>query len=462
MYDRPPHPGVNPAHASVTLFVKSWKQLQWGLVVLALGGLAACAASDAQSVSSPGAGNRPVPVVAATATRKSVPLIVQTTGTVQAYATVAVKSQIAGQLTGVYFQEGQTVQSGDLLFTIDSRPLKAALDQAVANRAKAIAEVSQAQAALSQAQAQVTQAQAVVARDQAEADNADVQARRYADLLNTGAVSQEQADQFRTSAAAQQATVAADQSAVGNARAAVESAKANLQDTQAAVSAADAAVDSAKVQLSYAAIYAPNAGRLGKLNVNQGNLVQENDTTPLVTISQIQPIYVEFSIPQSQLPALRKYQAQGRLQVEAQSPSDSGQPARGELVFVDSGVDATTGTLKLRASFANADQRLTPGQFVNVVLKLAEAPNAIVVPAAAVQAGQQGQFVYVIKPDHTVAAQPVTVGQTVANQTVIQSGVQSGDRVVVDGQFNLTPGATVQEKAQDQTQDQTQDGQQEE
>jgi multidrug efflux system membrane fusion protein len=187
---------------------------------------------------------------------------------------------------------------------------------------------------------------------------------------------------------------------------------------------------------------------LGKLNVNQGNLVKENDTTPLVTISQIQPIYVEFSIPQSQLANLRKYQDQGKLQVEAKSANDTGQPMRGELVFMDSGVDAATGTIKLKASFANANERLTPGQFVSVVLKLSEEPNAIVVPAAAVQAGQEGQFIYVIKPNHQVAVQPVTVGQTIANQTVIKSGVQAGDRVVVDGQFNLTPGATVQEKQQ--------------
>ncbi|MBL1175179.1 efflux RND transporter periplasmic adaptor subunit [Pantanalinema sp. GBBB05] len=446
MYNRLRQSGESLAYVSVTLIHHAWKQLQVGLIVLALGGLSACAASDAQSVKSGSVGKRPVPVVAATVSRKTVPLLVQATGTVQAYATVAVKSQIAGQLTGVYFQEGQTVQQGDLLFTIDSRPLAAALEQAIANRAKAIAGVSQARAALAQAQAQVSQAQATVARDVAQVNNANAQAQRYASLLGSGAVSQEQADQFRTAAEAQQAVVVADRSQVGSALAAVDSAKANLQNAQAAVRGADAAIDSAKVQLSYASISAPSAGRLGKLNVNQGNLVKENDTTPLVTISQIQPIYVEFSIPQSQLPELRKYQAQGQLRVEAKSPNDASQLDRGELVFVDSGVDPTTGTIKLRASFANAATRLTPGQFVNIVLKLTEEPAALVVPAAAVQAGQQGQFIYVIQSDQTVKAQPVTVGRTIANQTVIKSGVRTGDRVVVDGQFNLTPGATVQEK----------------
>lgn len=426
-----------------------WQQsLKLGLVVLALGGLSACAASDAQSVKSGQAEKRPVPVVSATVSRKTMPLLVQTTGTVQAFATVDVKSQIAGQLTGVYFQEGQTVKSGDLLFTIDARPLQAAFNQAVANRAKAIAQVSQARAQVSQAEAQVNQAKAMVAKDLAQAKNADVQAQRYSSLLTQGAVSREQADQFRTTADAQRATVAADQSSVGNAQAAVESARANLQNAQAAVSAADAEVENAKVQLSYASIYAPSEGRLGKLNVNQGNLVKENDTNALVTISQIRPIYVEFSIPQRSLPDLKKFQAQGRLRVEAKPPQDSGQPEQGQLVFVDSGVDPTTGTIKLKANFANLNSRLTPGQFVNVVLRLTEEPNAIVVPAPAVQAGQQGSFVYVIKPDQTVEARPVSVGQTTENQTVIKTGLQAGDRIVVDGQFNLTPGAAVREKGQ--------------
>jgi multidrug efflux system membrane fusion protein len=198
--------------------------------------------------------------------------------------------------------------------------------------------------------------------------------------------------------------------------------------------------------LSYASIAAPTSGRLGQLNVDQGNLVKDNDTTPLVTISQVQPIYVTFSIPQRSLSDLRKYQAQGQLQVAAQPPQSTGQAERGELVFVDSGVDPTTGTILLKARFSNEAGRLTPGQFVNVVLRLTEEPNAIVVPAPAVQSGQQGSFVYVIQPDHTVEARQVTVGQTVNQQTVIQKGLQAGDRVVVDGQFNLNPGAKVREK----------------
>lgn len=413
-----------------------------GLLLLALS-LAACAASDAQS--SPPQGERSVPVVASIASRKTMPLLVQTTGTVQAFSTIAVKSQIDGMLTRVNFQEGQLVDREDLLFTIDSRPLQAALDQARADRAKAQAQVSQAQAQVSQAQAQVSQAKATVTKDLAQARNADVQAQRYESLLQQGATSREQADQFRTTATAQQATVAADRSDVGNAAAAVESARANLQSTQAAVIAADADVHSAQVQLSYASISAPIAGQLGQLNVNQGNLVEANSATPLVTISQIQPIYVEFSIPQRQLSELKQYQARGSLQVEAQPPQAPGAAEQGELVFIDSGVDATTGTIKLKARFANQKGRLTPGQFVNVVLHLTQAPNAIVVPAPAVQIGQQGEFVYVIQPDQTVAARTVTVGPTVNNLTVVKTGIKAGDRAVVDGQFNLTPGAKVRE-----------------
>ena len=419
------------------------RRLQW-LLLLALSGLTACAGADAQSKKP--AGKPAVPVVAATVSRSTVPLLVQTTGTAQAYSTVAVKSQVAGQLTGVYFKEGQTVRQGDLLFTIDSRSLEAAVAQAEANRSKALAQVTQAQAQVNQAIAQVSQAKANVSKESAQARNADVQSRRYSTLVSQGAVSQAQADEFRTAAETQQATVAATSSSVGNAEAAVESASANLQNAQAEVGAADAAVEAAKVQLSYTSIYAPSAGRLGKLNLNQGNLVKDNDTNPIVTISQVQPIYVEFAIPQRSLADLKKYQAQRQIQVEAKAPNDSGSASRGELVFVDSGVDAATGTIKLKASFANSDGRLTPGQFVNVTLRLTEEPNAIVVPTPAIQTGQKGSFVYAIKPDKTVEMRPVTIAQNFNNQTVVKTGLQAGDRVVVDGQFNLAPGATVQEK----------------
>ncbi len=420
-------------------------------IVLAL---TACAGLQAQSAKSGKDEKRPIPVVAATAKRQNMPIMVQTTGVVQAYATVAVKSQVVGQLTNVYFKEGQDVAKGDRLFEIDPRLLEANLARAIADRAKAAAQVTQAQAQVAQAEAQVTQARANVARDAAQAKNSVKQAERYTSLVTQGAVSQEQADQFRSTSEAQQATVVASQSNVGNAIAAVESAKANLKTAQATLSSADAAVESARVQLTYTAIYAPIDGRVGKLNVDRGNLVKDNDSNPLVVISQVAPIYVEFSIPQRLLPDLKKYQAQANLSVEAIASQDSGQPARGELVFMDSTVDTTTGTMKLRATFANHKRQLTPGQFVNVKLKLTEQKDAIVVPATAVQSGQKGTFVYAIQADRTVEMRPVTTGTSLNDEIAIEKGLKEGDRVVTDGQFNLTPGALVKEKEKEKEKEQ--------
>ena len=418
-----------------------------GLLLVGLTFLSACAVSDAKSTK-PEAGNkRSVPVVVAPVTQKTIPIEVQGTGTAQAYSTVSVNSQIGGQLTNVYFRAGQDVKKGDLLFTIDSRPLQAALKQAEANRGKDIALLQQAQAKVAQAIAQVNQAKANVAKDQAQAKNNNVQAQRYRDLLSQGAVSQAQAEQFETSAATQQATVTADQNAVANAVAAVGAANADVANIQAALSADAAAIDNAKIQLSYSSIYSPIEGRTGNLKVDQGNLVKANDTNPLVVISQIRPINVNFSIPQSLLPDLKKYMDGGRkLEVDAVIPKDQGRPERGELTFVDSGVDPTTGTIQLKATFANPQERLTPGQFLNVVLKLAEEPNAITVPKQALQQGQKGQYVFVVKPDKTVEVRQVTAGNTVGSETVIKQGLKPGEQVVTDGQFNLVPGARVEVK----------------
>ncbi|MEE3719797.1 efflux RND transporter periplasmic adaptor subunit [Tumidithrix elongata RA019] len=406
--------------------------------------LTACGSSQAQSEKS--GEKKAVPVVSAVAKRQSIPLSVQTTGVVQAYATVSVKSQIAGQLVEVYFKEGQDVSQGDRLFTIDPRLLEANLANAIANRDKAAAQVAQAQAQVGQAQAQVLQAQANVARDVAQAKNATRQAERYTGLQKQGVISQNQAEQFTSTAESQQAIVVASQSNVGNAIAAVDSAEANLENARAALNSADAVVESVRVQLTYTAIFAPIDGRVGKLNVDRGNLVKDNDTNPLVVISQITPIYVEFSVPQRLLPEIKKYQAQKKLTVEANPPQDSGKPAQGELVFVDSTVDAATGTIKLKAQFANPLKQLTPGQFVNVKLKLTENPNAIAVPKTAIQTGQKGTFVYTIKADQTVEVRPVTVGAIVNDAIVITKGLEDGERVVIDGQFNLSPGALVKEQ----------------
>lgn len=419
--------------------------LRLGVVLVGLAGLSACAASQAETKDG-GAKKAAVPVLVAMATQKTVPLLVQATGTVEAYSTVSVKSQVGGQLTGVYFQQGQTVKKGDLLFTIDPRPLQAALMQAEAAKAKDLAVVRQAQANVSQAIAQVNQARANVAKDVAQANNAAAQAQRYGSLLQQGAISQDQAAQYQTTATAQRATVQADQQAVANVQAGVAAAEANVKNAQAAVLADEAAIDNAKVQLSYSSIYSPIDGRTGSLKLNQGNLVQANSTDPLITISQIRPIYVTFSIPQRLLPDVQRYSATRKLQVEAAPPNDPRNAVKGELTFVDSGVNTQTGTIQLKGTFTNVGDRLAPGQFVNVVLKLTDEPNAITVPAPAVQNGQNGSFVYVVKADKTVEARNVTIGDTVNNETVIKKGLQSGEQIVTDGQFNLAPGATIQVK----------------
>ncbi|MBN4000649.1 MAG: efflux RND transporter periplasmic adaptor subunit [Nostoc sp. LPT] len=424
---------------------------RFSLLILSLAYLcSACNASEAQSSGKEAGKKRAVPVVVATATQKTIPIQLSATGTVEAYSTVSVKSQVGGQLTGVYFQQGQNVKKGDLLFKIDSRPLQAALMQANAAKAKDLAQVKQAQANVLKAIAQVNQAKANVVKDKAQATNADAQAQRYSSLLKQGAISKEQAEQYQTSADAQQATVNADRGGVANAQAAVAAAQADVQNAQAAVASDEAAIDNAKVQLSYSSIYAPIAGRTGSLKLTQGNLVKANAANAddsLITISQIRPIYVNFSIPQRLLPDIKKYSANnGKLKVDALPPKDAGHPVRGELTFVDSGVNTQTGTIQLKGTFANADERLFPGQFVNVVLKLSEEPNAITVPSQGVQSGQQGQFVYVVKPDKTAEMRLITVGDTVGNETVIKQGLKPGEQVVTDGQFNLVPGATVQVK----------------
>jgi membrane fusion protein, multidrug efflux system len=425
--------------------VRLTKDIRLWLALLSLVSLSACASSQAETKQGAGA-KRAVPVLVATATQKTVPLLVQATGVVEAYSTVSIKSQVGGQLTGVYFQQGQTIKKGDLLFTIDPRPLQAALMQAEAAKAKDLAVVKQTQATVSQAIAQVNQAKANVAKDVAQANNAAVQAQRYTSLLTQGAISQDQAAQYQTTATAQRATVQADQQSVASVQATVAAAQANVKNAQAAVLADEAAIDNAKVQLSYSSIYSPIDGRTGSLKLNQGNLVQANSTDPLITISQIRPIYVTFSIPQQRLPDVKRYSASHKLEVDVIPPNDQGKPVKGELTFVDSGVNTQTGTIQLKGTFTNTSDRLSPGQFVNVVLKLTDAPNALTVPAPAVQNGQNGSFVYVVKADKTVEARNVTVGDTVNNETVIKQGLKPGEQIVTDGQFNLAPGAMIQVK----------------
>jgi multidrug efflux system membrane fusion protein len=342
-------------------------------------------------------------------------LEIKVVGTVEASATVQVKSQVAGQLLKVHFTEGQNVQDGALLFEIDSRPYREALRQA--------------EAAVAKDQAQLRQAEATLARDQAQSKNADADAKRYAELAKSGIISGAQYDQVRTSADVYRESVRA-------AQAAIESARANLQ--------ADlAAVERAKLDIGYCEIRSPISGRTGNLLVDPGNLVRANADDPLVVIHKVAPIFVNFSVPEQHLGEIRRASTSRKLPVRVSVQDQPDRSALGQVIVIDNAVDSTTGTIKLKASLPNTDAFLWPGQFVNVALALDTISNATVVPSEAVQAGQQGQFIYVVKGDDTVEARPVQAGQLLGRRIVINEGVKPGDRVVTDGHLRLYPGARI-------------------
>jgi multidrug efflux system membrane fusion protein len=359
-------------------------------VLLLLVGCALVLSSGCAGTKAAPPSNPAVPVLAAAVEQKDVPLQLRAIGSVEAYSNVSVKTQITGQLTGVFFKEGQDVRKGQLLFTLDKRPFEAA----------------------------VKQAEGMLAKDQAQAANARAQARRYEALYKAGVVSKEEYDQMQSNAAALDAAVVADK----------------------------AAVDNARVQVVYCSIYSPINGRTGPLLIHQGNMIKANDTPFLISINQVEPIYTTFTVPEQYLADLKKYAAKGKLAVETFIPNDSRGPVTGRLSFIDNTVDQTTGTIKLKAEFANTERRLWPGQFVDVVLTLADQPKAIVVPAQAIQNGQQRQFVFVIKPDMTVEVRPVVLDRSSDGQAVIRQGLAPGERVVTDGQLRLLPGSKVELK----------------
>lgn len=331
--------------------------------------------------------NFTVPVTVAKAESKTVPIDLTAIGSADAYSSVSIKAQVNAVLEEVHIKEGQFVKKGDLLFTLDARPFQAALAQAQAN----------------------------MARDKAQAELTQVQAQRYEQLYKAGVAAKEQLDQMEANANAQQAAVHAD----------------------------EAAVQSAQLLLDYCKIYSPTDGRTGALQVYPGNIVKQNDVPVLIVINQVMPIYIGFSIPEQYLGEVDRFMKQGRLRVEA-TPYGDTKPEIGYLTFIDNTVDNTTGTIKLKGTFENADHRLWPGQFSNVQLRLAADENATVVPSQTVQTGQRGDFIYVVKSDSTVEQRPVKVGRTVGSDSVILSGLQPGETVVTDGQLRLIPGMKVQ------------------
>lgn len=384
------------------------------LVLLALVALAGCS-DNAAGKTARQAGPPPVPVVVAEVVQKVVPVQITAVGTVQAFTTVGVKSQVSGQIIKVHFKEGDEVHAGDVLFTIDPRPFEAAVRQAEATVAKDAAALKQAEATLE--------------RDQAQLEMSRVQERRYAELLRRELIAREQYDQLKTNWAAMEATVEADRAAVENARAAVR--------------ADQAALDNARLNLSYTTIRSPIDGRAGNVLVQVGNVVKGNDDNPIVVINQIHPIYLSFAVPEQYLADIKRYRAQRPLRVEARLPNRLEPVATGQLTFINNTVDPGTGTIQLKATFENRDNALWPGQFLDAVLTLTAQP-AIVVPSQAIQPGQKGPFVFVVKADRTVESRPVQPGTRLGAETTVVSGLAPGERVVTDGQLRLVPGAKVQ------------------
>jgi multidrug efflux system membrane fusion protein len=332
-------------------------------------------------------GPRALPVVVETIKTRTVPIELATFGTVEPSATVSVRAEVTGILTQVDVKKGQDVKKGELLFTIDPRPFQSALAQARAN----------------------------LARDKAQAAHAKRSAARDAELFKGGLMPENEFEKSQSEAEATAAVVLAD----------------------------EAVVDNAQLQVDRCFIRSPLDGRAGNILVDGGNLVKANDTV-LLTIHRVRPVEVFFSIPQRELPTVQRYAAAGALQVRAGPPKDPAPMETGRLIFIDNAVDKATGTIQLAGVFENAAGRLWPGQYVDARLTLTQQQDAVVAPAAAVQAGRDGKYVFVVRDDLTAQVRPVVTRESSANEVVIESGLTPGDRVVTRGQLRLTPGAKVE------------------
>jgi multidrug efflux system membrane fusion protein len=358
-------------------------------VAIAAGAVVAYFSADSRAREKPAAkGAAPVAVTVAAAKRETVPVRLQAIGNVEAFSTVAVKARLDGQIVAVNVRDGQPVRRGEILFRIDPRPHEAALRQAEAN----------------------------ALRDAAARDQAMSQERRYKELLDKNFVSKEAYAQIATNARTAEATARASQAALENSR----------------------------INLEYCTIASPIDGFAGRVLLQAGNLVKANDVNPLVVINQVRPIYVNFAVPEQNLPEVRNHMAAGPLRAEVLPPEPGAPPIAGSLVFVDNAVDPSTGTIRLRAQFDNADAKLWPGQFVNVSLRLREQADAIVIPAQAVQTGPEGQYVYVIGADFTAEVRRVEIERTDGERAVVARGIAADERVVTRGQLRLGPKVRVQ------------------
>lgn len=330
----------------------------------------------------------PQPVLAAEVVAKPMPVQISTIGHVQTIASVAVRARVDGQIAKVLVRDGQDVKTGDVLFQLDDR----------------------------QAQAQLAQAEGVLIKDRAQLRFAKQEVERYSSLAHKSVASLQQVEQVQANESALEGTVKADEAQV-----------ANLQ-----------------TQLSYTVTRAPIDGRIGTILLKEGNTVQSNSNTPLLMINQLHPIYVSFAVPQSDLPRIQQAMEAGPVEVKAAAPDGGDAPEVGRIAYIENAIDAASNTLSVKARFENADSRLWPGQFVNVTVTLRVEPDALVVPSEAIQTGQQGFYVYVVKPDMTAEFRPVAVGQAVDNQTVIADGIAKGEKVVTTGQSRLKNGTKVQ------------------
>jgi membrane fusion protein, multidrug efflux system len=331
----------------------------------------------------------PVPVKVVQAVQKNVPVLIKAIGTIEAYTSVAIKSQVSGQIARLHFAEGSDVEKGALLISIDPEPF----------------------------QAIVSQFEAALVKDQAQAKFAREQAARYAGLLKEGIVTSDQYELLQANADSLAATIAADRAAFKN----------------------------AKIQLGYCSIRSPISGRTGIIALQPGNLVKANDL-PIVTVNQLTPIYTTFAIPEKLLAEVKRAMAGNELKIEAVIPDEPGKTETGTISFLDNSVNSATGTIKLKGVFANKSRKLWPGQFTDVIMTLGIRKNAVVVPTNAIQTSQQGQFLYVVKTDNSVEMRQVTATMALGEETVVEKGLAPGETVVVDGQLRLTPGAIVASK----------------
>jgi multidrug efflux system membrane fusion protein len=376
------------------------------LSILLLGG---CASKQAPAPMGP----PPVPASIGQAETQAVQITLQAIGNVEPLANVQVRAQVAGELMRAAFHEGDDVKKGQLLFEIDPRPYDDALRQA--------------EASVARDRAMLAQAEANLAREEAQLRNAKTDAQRNEQLVKEGIISRSVYDTVRTTADVSSHAVRADQAAIASARASLE--------------ADQAAAARAKLDRAYCEITAPIAGRTGNLLVHAGNYVKAAGDTALVAINQVEPVFVSFSVPEQHLAAIRRLNAAHGMKVLVSAKDAPEAKLPGTLSVIDNTVDTTTGMIRLKATLPNAGRALWPGQFVNVTLTLDTIANAVVVPSEAVQSGQKGSFVYVMKPDQTVEMRMVKTGQIVGAKIVIESGVKAGETVVTDGQMLLAPGA---------------------